>query len=409
MPVRYMGTKRHMAHHVRDTIVRLEPAGKVIDLFSGMGSVAESFQDLLPIVTNDTLTFTAAIARARFLSETRRSKAATVIDRLQPHVEQQRWRLARQYADALAAERDARTGSREDLSRYFRKASHVANSAHRRRAAVVASESADQDHYQMATLYFSAGYLSLQQAIDLDAIRFAIDSNPTAGERDWLLASWISAMSKIVNAPGHTAQFMSPNSNSSYLRVLKSWERDAIVEFAACLDEVTQVGSSAWRASNEVRVADALDLVNSGELENIGAVYADPPYTKDQYSRFYHLYESLYRYDFPDARGAGRTRSDRATTGFARKSAVGAAFHSLCRGVARMDVPLVLSYPSSGLLEQAGTSTHSLLSQYFAEVEVLEFDARHSTMGGSTGSSKKATTERLYVCRSPSCQVVNPP
>lgn len=398
MVVRYMGTKRHMADHVRDAIADLGPVGRVVDLFSGMGSVAESLQETASVVTNDAMSFTAALSRARFKGADRDTSPAEVVERLRDVYETRTRELEREHKAELKREAAALDGSRADLLDYMGKAQHVGNSSARRRAARVAAQSSGSDHYSLASLYFSAGYLSLGQAIQVDALRAAIDADPHLDERDWTLGAWIAATSVLVNAPGHTAQFLRPNSSSAHSRIVRTWNRSIWEEFSVALDAVSQVGSEAWRQDNSVYVGDALDLVSAGELRDIGTVYADPPYTKDQYSRYYHMYETLYRYDFPDSSGAGRNRSDRFTTGFSLKSAVVASFHDLCRNVARMRVPLVISYPSSGLLGDAGESVSEIARQYFGNVRTLSYNANHSTMGASTGASKKSATENLYVC-----------
>lgn len=398
MVVRYMGTKRHMADHVRDAIAELNAEGRVVDLFSGMGSVAESLQETASVVTNDAMSFTAALSRARFTGSDRSTTSAEVIERLLPGYEARLRELESTYAIELKSEAAALNGSRTDLLDYMDKAQHVGNSAAHRRSAKVAAESSGSDHYELASLYFSAGYLSLRQAIELDATRAAIDTDSHLEDRDWMLAAWIAGASVLINAPGHTAQYLRPNSNSAHTRIVRTWSRSIWDEFSSALDTVSQVGSEAWRQRNSVYVGDALDLVSAGELRDIGTVYADPPYTKDQYSRYYHVYETLYRYDFPDSSGVGRNRSDRFTTGFSLKTAVVSSFHDLCRNVSRMRVPLVISYPSSGMLGEAGITVSEIALQYFEKVKTQSYEANHSTMGASTGASKKSATENLYVC-----------
>lgn len=398
MVVRYMGTKRHMADHVRDAIAALGQDGRVVDLFSGMGSVAESLRDTASVITNDAMSFTAALSRARFTGATRASSALDVRDRLAPAYESRRAALEARYARELADEQDALDGDRDALTAYMNSAQHVGNSTQKRRSARAAAEAGGAEHYELASLYFGAGYLSLRQAIELDAIRAAIDGDDVHVERDWLIGSWIAGASVLLNAPGHTAQFLRPNSNSAHARIVRTWRRSMWDEFVGALDDVTQVGEESWRANNTVYVGDALDLISAGELQKIGVVYADPPYTRDQYSRYYHVYETLYRYDYPDSSGAGRNRSDRFTTGFSLKSAVVASFNDLCRNVARMRVPLVISYPSAGLLSQANGGVEAIAGDYFAKVKTLSYEANHSTMGASNGDSKKSVTENLYVC-----------
>ena len=133
MVVRYMGTKRHMADHVRDTISELKPDGRVVDLFSGMGSVAESLRETASVVTNDALSFTAAVSRARFTGPDRSTPSAEVIERLLPSYEARLHELEAVYAVELKTETTALRGSRADLLSYMDKAQHVGNSAARRR------------------------------------------------------------------------------------------------------------------------------------------------------------------------------------------------------------------------------------------------------------------------------------
>ena len=148
-----------------------------------------------------------------------------------------------------------------------------------------------------------------------------------------------------------------------------------------------------------METSDALALLTGGSLESIGLVYADPPYTKDQYSRYYHVYETLYRYDFPGAHGLGRARPDRTSTPFCRKSQVSDAFTHLFTAVAELRVPLILSYPSAGLLASAGASVTSLASPRLCITTTMSFSAEHSTLGASTGRTHKTATENLYVFR----------
>lgn len=398
MVVRYMGTKRHMADHVRDAIGGLTGGGRAVDLFSGMGSVAESLRDTASVVTNDALSFTAALSRARFTTLQRSADAKSSVARLQPAFKRRLKELELKYSEQLAAEDKALAGDRQDLITYMERAQHVGNSAFHRRAARAAAIASKSEHYELASLYFAAGYLSLRQALEVDSIRFAIDTDDHLNDRDWLLGAWIASVSVLVNAPGHTAQFLRPNSDSAHKRIARTWARSIWDEFIDGLETVALVGTETWRSNNSVFVSDALDLISAGQLENIGVVYADPPYTKDQYSRYYHVYETLYRYDYPDSSGAGRNRSDRFTTGFSLKSAVVASFHDLCRNVSRMRVPLIVSYPSSGLLSDLDLTVVDIAASYFQNINTLSFEANHSTMGGSTGRSKKIATENLYVC-----------
>ncbi|MDF2991439.1 MAG: site-specific DNA-methyltransferase [Microbacterium sp.] len=388
-----------MVDHVRDAVSEAASTGRLLDLFAGMATVAESVSSSRPVVLNDAMHVAGVFARARFLDRTRTRDIDAVLGRLRPSYEAQADALRRAYALELAAEVAATRASKAELHAYMARSNHVANSPDRRRAARAAAQSSGADHYGLTALYFSAGYFSLAQSVELDALRAAIDADPVSDDRDWLLAAWLAAASAAINSPGHTAQFLSARTDSGYRRVLRSWGYDIRHEFVLALQRVRQLGTQNWRQENEVIVGNALALVSGAMPQSLGVVYADPPYTRDHYSRFYHVYETLLRYDFPDAHGQGRTRSDGFLSDFSSRRRVAFAFHELFRGVRRWGVPLVVSYPSSGLLERVGDSVEGIARQHRFGVEVREHGAQHSTMGGSRGASRVGAIERIYICR----------
>lgn len=400
MPIRYMGTKRHIAHRVRAIIDSLDPAGAVVDLFSGMGSVAEALASRWPVTTNDLLAFTTVISRARFASPEPSRPTERISETLRDDYRAQARMLRRHYGHQIASETVALEGDKHRLAAYMADANHAGNSPSRARAARNASAAKEaKRRYRLALLYFSGGYFSAAQAIQIDAIRAAIDANLTGHEWDRAIAAWLATVSSVVNAPGHTAQYLKPNSDEAALRIQRAWRRDVWGCFQNRLIDLAPVGSAAWRRSNRVSNIEALEFLRSPSARGIGAVYADPPYTKDQYSRYYHLYETLYRYDFPESRGAGRYRDDRYSTAFSTQKGVESTFRTLTSLVAKLGVPLILSYPSNGLLQRAGGDLRSILGESFSDIVVTSVAAEHSTLGAASGLSTKSATENIYVCR----------
>lgn len=397
MPIRYMGTKRIIADHVRRLIADLSPNGPVLDLFSGIGCVAEILSTVAPIHTNDALSFTAVLARARFKGARERT-AKQLIDTLRPVYRETVEDEARLNRGRLRDEQRAIDLGREALYQYMTEAEHIVNSSSVQVDAANAANTAGRERYRLVRYYFSAGYFSLRQAIHLDALRYAIDKTDLSeGDRDWALASWLSLAGRILNAPGHTAQYLKPNTDQAYKRIRRLWMRSIWEIFQDELIEMRLVGTETWRRGNRVQVGDALALLHSENLEGTAAVYADPPYTKDQYSRYYHVYETMYRYDFPAAEGQGRARSDRFTSVFCLKSQVANSFIDLFSSVASLGMPLVLSYPSDGLLTKTDNSITEIGGKYMRLKTIESFGANHSTLGASKGLTTKSATENLYV------------
>lgn len=396
-PLRYMGTKRSLAPLVRREIDALRPSGLVADLFSGLGSVAQAMASDHPVLVNDGLAFTAPLARARFLEpEEPRPRLDGLLSALHLDYRLRVEALAFRFEERIAREAEAVEEGPLGLAAYLEAVEHVGNSGGFQQRSRIAAGRRDAGRYVLVALYYSGGYFSTRQAIELDALRLAIDSHGSSS--DWLLAAWLAAAATIINAPGHTAQYLKPTTPAAFQRIRRQWARPVWPVFVSKLEEIVLVGNRAWRTANVVCQDDALTLLSSGRLESVGAVYADPPYTKDQYSRYYHLYETLYRYDFPDSTGAGRYRSDRFTSAFSLASEVESAFWRLLEGVARLGAPLVLSYPARSLLSRRGVEIRDLIASFFRLERETVLDYRHSTMGASQGRSHLSAQEQLFVC-----------
>jgi adenine-specific DNA-methyltransferase len=395
-----MGTKRSLGPVVRDELLGVS-SGRVADLFCGMGSVAAGLASNRSILANDAAAFAACFARARFL-ECERPKGSEIVRQLVPHFREAHALLKSRYVRRLKAEREALVGSVSNIRELMDATPHAGNSSDVRRSIARAQKLTEPDDYRLATLYFSASYFSIQQAVEIDALRFAIDRVTVDwpdGVRDWLLSTWLSAAGSLVNAPGHTAQFLKPTTTTVAARVVRQWSRSMWEGFVSRMGDLDLQGNREWRQENIVTSLDALDLVATDLLDLVTAVYADPPYTVDHYSRFYHVYETLYLYDFPKSVGAGRYRDGRFFTSFSRVGEVESAFRTLTSAVSASQKPLVMSYPSKGVLSKAGIELRTLLSECFAQVREIQVQMKHSTLGGSTGEQSKQAVEMVYVCK----------
>ncbi|MFG1938856.1 DNA adenine methylase [Micromonospora tulbaghiae] len=393
-----MGTKRYLAADVRTAIESVKPLGSVVDLFSGIGAVASALAPDHHVVTNDALSFTTALSRARFCAG-RRSATSDILPKIKLRYREREDELKEVHESALAKESAALTGDWIKLAEFMEEYPHVGTSADAKRTARACSSAITSERYSLTSLYFAGGYFSVRQSIQIDALRYAIDKEASREpDWDWMTSAWLSAAAVVINAPGHTAQYLRVSGENSQKRVRRAWSRDVWEVFAERVDAISQEGTTSWRGKNVSCNTDALKLITSDELDGIGVIYADPPYTKDHYSRYYHVYETLYRYDFPASNGFGRYRDDRFVTGFSVKTKVEAAFGALASGAKARGVPLVLSYPDNGLLGLAGVDLMGLLESHFSTVTVKSRAYNHSTLGASGGEQKKLAVENIYVC-----------
>jgi adenine-specific DNA-methyltransferase len=242
----------------------------------------------------------------------------------------------------------------------------------------------------------------------LDSLRYAIDYCFTRKliRRDqaqiWL-ATLLQTASKVTSTPGHFAQYLQPKDVKSWKYIRSQRRRSIWEEFISSLQQLSPYGSPKWRSINRTFRQDALALPR--ELRNGGprpaVIYADPPYSEDQYSRYYHVLETLVLYDYPAVSRKGRYRDDRFMTEFSRPNAVGRAFVNLAEGSSKLGANLLISYPRNGLLHKKGGNLVSVLYDHYDRVDVIELSHRHSTLGGRHGTRSSEVDELLFFAKEP--------
>jgi adenine-specific DNA-methyltransferase len=406
--IRYMGTKHNLAGDVRDLVADLRPERPILDLFCGMCSVAGAVSSTgRPVWGNDVQRYAALAARCMIATPAEPPDAQAVATVLRSSAERNECRLVERFASELDRERAVlEAPTVEGYQTAYRRWRHAANDPAVAEEAAVLRHARGTVPYRLATITFAWGYFGLRQAIAIDSLRYAIDRRHAAGdlgpyERRWALLALLQAASLLATGPGHLAQYLSAANPSSLERVVRQRRRDMTAQFGTELGVLEPYGTAAWRRDNVVMCRDAVaiwpELAARGFRGNV--IYADPPYSKNQYSRFYHVLETLHRYDYPPVSGRGRYRSDRFHTGFSTRRGVGTAFDQLCGGAARLNCALVLSYPSNGLLIQRGHGdVESVLRRHFGRVELaLRARTVHSTLGAAHGRRDNPVDELVYV------------
>lgn len=393
--VSYMGTKKSLAPAVAN-IVLTSPPGPILDVFSGLCAVAKSVAPTRQTWTNDFQHFAQSVAQAHFCSKSlppQRIDAVANLARnysLQVRVQEKIARDRISQENAALADEDVEKLNSTYLS--WSELDPIEGSFH---------ETGN------ATLFrdrFAGSYFGLLQCIEIDALRSSIDSALADGKFDddehrWLVLALAVAINRCSNSTGHFAQPLTPK-NSNIRRFGLQRQRSVKECFLSALETLEPVGNTDWRSRNIAMRGDAVKAVESfkdSNMEKPSVVYADPPYTSDQYSRYYHLYETLVLYDYPAAVGKGRYRIDRSVSDFCLTTRVSKAFDTLINNCADIGADLVLSYPTNGLLDNSREIIpQKIRERYGREPQVLEIEHQHSTMGASKGPGKKNVTEVIY-------------
>jgi adenine-specific DNA-methyltransferase len=131
-----------------------------------------------------------------------------------------------------------------------------------------------------------------------------------------------------------------------------------------------------------------------------GVVYLDPPYSKLQYSRYYHVLNSILSYDYPPVEGAGRTppREMRFSSKFeyqpvtARKE-----FDALFKACAMNRLSIVASYSDTGFVTI--DELLRMMAAYYGRVDVFAERMRHHSQGVRLNGRQGNVTEYVLVAR----------
>ena len=152
-----------------------------------------------------------------------------------------------------------------------------------------------RDGYVTRTFCEEARFFQPHNGRRIDAIRDAIDElDVTAIERGALLTSLLEAADRVDSTCGLQMAYV------------KRWAPRSHRDL-----ELREPAPVAGPAGTVTRL-DALDLAPA--LTGTDLVYLDPPYNQHSYFSNYHVWETLIRWDDPEAYGIARKRVDCRTT-----------------------------------------------------------------------------------------------
>jgi len=402
----YMGTKKPIVGQVAD-VVRSAKAGPFLDLFAGISSVGEAVAPGRQIWCNDIQNFAVTVASAKFMSRAGPEIDATVLSSILEHANANRAKLMPLVGDWLLEEAEClhvgQIRKLKDLS--SRQLTSVVSRRHQQLRVTARAFPHRQPHCLFSISYVG-GYFGSKQALDIDCLKYAIDrllSSKTISrdQHRWYVLALCKAMFAVANTTGHFAQYLEIKS-TTLTRFLAKRKRDVLTEWIGAIRDLEPAGTAEWRRGNKVFKGEASRLLHRLKRSNTkpSVIYADPPYTTDQYSRYYHLLETLIAYDYPELQGKGQYRPGRFVSEFSLQSRVIPAFEGLISKAADLGSDLILNYPESGLLVDTKQSLLRLLRKYFQQAEVAaNIPHQHSTLGASNGIERSPVTELVFYAR----------
>lgn len=242
------------------------------------------------------------------------------------------------------------------------------------------------------TRAYGGYYFSFSQAQIIDLLLKNLPDEPALA--NVALAALLEAASVCVAAPGHTAQPFRPTERG-LMAIYEAWSRDPLVYIKRA---IANLGPRFSKKIGEARVSDAFDLLD--ELQENDFVFLDPPYSAVQYSRFYHVLETIARKKPVVISGAGRypPHQERPVSDYSKTATSLKATEALLKKIADAGAKAVFTFPEGMTSNRlSGDIIRHLGEQYF-EVKVCSNNTNFSTLGGNNNirPARKMTNE-LYI------------
>lgn len=382
--MKYMGSKRKLLAGVLSEILGKELIGRTrfVDLFSGSGAVsyyvASRYE--IPVVSVDLQMFATTLADS-FLSRTQKIDGGVVA---------KHWCMLARRAYNKSALRFTAEEWEMSKGKKLRKCDVAA-------ARAICRKAVGDGPFWNA---YGGYYLSPPQALHVDSLLKALPEC----NRSECLAALIVEVSKAVASPGHTAQPFQPTKKGlSYIQ--EAWGKNILEQVCVRLK---QIGGLYAKVAGCTFCGDSQAYVDT-YLEDGDLVFIDPPYSAVQYSRFYHVLETIARGVKTKVEGRGRYPDieQRPQSKFSNSGTSKEAMRQLLLALSKKDVSAIVTFPE-------GECSNGLSSAWIKEeagknfaVNVIKVSNNFSTLGGNNdnrGARKKMTEVILILHKKTSSQ-----
>lgn len=355
--LKYMGSKRWMLGNSLGTMLDDEVAAgkRFVDLFAGSAAVSwfVAQRHEIPVVAVDLQRYSKVLAEAVLL---RTGPAAT-----KPLI-----------ADWLEAAEARVEGSqlRQGASRFDRDGGPLVKDVLESRIHCASTKG--------GTVWRNYGghYFSPTQALAIDTLRHCLPHD--RADRSLALAALMTAAIRCAASPGHLAQPLQPSVDTKpYLKLY--WNRDVFEATRKALDELAPKHALA---KGKGVVSEATKYA-----QNLGAgdvVFLDPPYSSVQYSRFYHVLETITTGTMSAAAGRGRypPESERPASHFSMASKSQRAMALLLKRLARRKCKVLVTFPDHDASNGLSGQWISRKAGELFRVDEHPVKMKHSTLGG---------------------------
>lgn len=323
----YMGSKKALRHFLYAAIKYSVPKDNAtIDLMCGAGAVASILAMRYETVVSDAMSFSRILAVVQGSGFTT-ARATQVQAKLRGPLKDNLNHLHELYKEQLQLEDDffhMRINSASKKSyQEFCVSNSFANPEYKERY-VFKQQGEKPLPFELFTIAYGNIFFGVKQCVQIDSLRFAIEKLTDPLEKTWALGALIATISATSNTyAGHFAQpkykDISLLSDSEFIRLIEQRSLSLLSEF-----EARFMAFAHESQSKELSVISPIEGPWPAALsefiqkfKNAGKfVYVDAPYTRDEYSRYYHVLETLIDYKYYNLTGLGNIPDKKTSSRF---------------------------------------------------------------------------------------------
>lgn len=410
--IQYMGSKSRLLEEIYGLISQTKDVNRVVDLFAGSGVVGYSLKEKYQIISNDLETYAYVINQAILNGCIMRREE---IDELFKNIDRS-FKIAADYLSEAIQEEQSffKKGSKafEEYAAFSDNTPSVFNQKN--------NYPSLKSLYELVKMvnpgkieqvvpfpclfmtYYANAYFGIRQCCQIDAIYSAINNNQDDRQKHVLMMLAMSVMSDVATTTTHFAQFLKVKNQSTCKNIMEKRQTDIIKLFKEKVqDNFSMLLSNDKPIVHTCMNSDYVDCLREMDLDNKTVVYADPPYFKEHYSRYYHILNTFCLYDYPELAmnqqrnelSVGRYRAERNVSDFGKKSKALGAFQKLIAMCAAKDAIIVLSYSDNSIVKIE--DIQKLAEMYYLDVTVKHINLKHSNQGRESMSEVE---EYLFLC-----------
>ena len=291
----------------------------VVDLMCGAGSVSGSLADFRPVIASDAQSFSRNLAKVQgggmdvisakdILSKVLPS-FIKYFDLLEDEVlfdlEKESEFLSTEISEPLCID------FTNWVSNYARVGNENSNQASLKKKIELRKEDNFIKPGILFTRYYANLFYGVHQAAEIDALRMAISDLDNPLHQQWALGALTATISYC--AYSYAGHFAQPKMNLSKTgdtskqvkAILKKRSISVQHEFSARLLSLAEEREKTPYDIQDVEGPweEALLKIDQMVSDKDVLVYLDPPYTRDEFSRYYHVLETLNHYNYPEISG----------------------------------------------------------------------------------------------------------